>query len=119
MLDVYSDMTQLAAACGCQFEMVEMCEVQRRRQAVSEDQIQEKLKEFRETFAVAPACSEYELRCAAQTACALDEVVQAHRLGALAYYYEGSRGNEYENIVTPVIAGNTLLTGKHVPATSE
>lgn len=119
MLDVYSDMTQLSAAFGCHFEMVEMCEVRRWREAVREEQIQEKIQEFYQTFAVAEGCSEYELRRAAQTACALDAVVRAHRLGALAYYYEGQPGNEYEHIVTSVIAGNTLLTAKHVPVAGE
>lgn len=119
MLDVYSDMTQQAAVFGCHFELLEMCELRRHREEATEAQIAAKLDQFRNEFEVSPECSAPELRRAAQTSCALDRLVEAHQLGSLAYYYEGQPGNEYENIVTSVIAGNSLLTAHGVPVAGE
>ncbi len=119
MLDVYSDMTQQAAAFGCHFELLEMCELRRYRDETTESQLTAKLDQFRREFDVSPECLEAELRRAAQTSVVLDRLVEAHRLGALAYYYEGQPGNEYEHIVTSVIAGNSLLTAHGVPVAGE
>jgi L-arabinose isomerase len=119
MLDVYSDMTQQAAAFGCHFELLEMCRLRKFRDEVTDEQLTAKLDQFRLEFEVSPQCSESELRRAAQTSCALDRLALEYRLGSLAYYYEGTSGNEYENIVTSVIAGNSLLTAHGVPVAGE
>ena len=119
MLDVYSDLTKQSAAFGTHIEIVEMCELKKYRDAVTDMEVDEKLTEFQNTFEVVDACEDAELIRAAKTSIALDKLVQNHDLGSLAYYYEGENGNEYENIVTSVIAGNTLLTGKNVPVAGE
>ena len=119
MLDVYTDLTKHAASFGCHFELVEMCELHSLWSAVSAEEIASKKREFAITFAVAPECDPGELDRAARTSCALDALVRNRRLGSLAYYYEGAKGNEYENIVTSMIPGNTLLTGSHVPVAGE
>jgi L-arabinose isomerase len=89
------------------------------RDEASPDEVNAKLLEFQDVFDVSPECEQYELERAAKTSVGLDKLVESHNLGALAYYYEGTTGNEYENIVTSIIAGNTLLTGKHVPVAGE
>lgn len=119
MLDVYSDMTQLSARLGPHFELLEMCEVHALREAVTKARIEAKRAEFRRAFDVSDECSPAELARAAQTSAALDRIVEKHDLAALAYYYEGQPGSAYENIVTSVIAGNTLLTGRHIPVAGE
>ena len=119
MLDVYSDLTLQASTFGTHAEIVEMCELRAYRDAVTTEEIKNKLKEFNDNFNVVEECSEYELERAARTSVALDKLIQAHNLGSMAYYYEGYSGNEYENIVTSVIAGNTLLTGRGIPIAGE
>lgn len=117
MLDVYSDMTQQAAAFGCHFELLEMCELHELRNGVTAADVEEKLSEFREKFDVSEECEVAELERAARTSVALDRLVDAHRLGSLAYYYEGA--GPYQDLATSVIAGNTLLTGRNVPVAGE
>ncbi|NND07616.1 MAG: L-fucose/L-arabinose isomerase family protein [Saprospiraceae bacterium] len=119
MLDVYSDFTKQAAAFGTHIELIEMCELKKCRDEATDAEVEEKIQEFHDTFEVVAACEQEEIIRAARTSVALDKLVSAHNLGALAYYYEGESGNEYENIVTSIIAGNTLLTGKNVPVAGE
>ncbi|MDR1406799.1 MAG: L-fucose/L-arabinose isomerase family protein [Tannerella sp.] len=119
MLDVYTGLTGLAATFGTHVEMIEMCELKALRDAVSVEEAARKADEFGATFDVAPECESEEIERAARTSVALDRLVVARRIDALAYYYEGYAGNDYEQIVTSVIAGNTLLTGRGIPVAGE
>lgn len=119
MLDVYSDYTQLASAFKCHFSLLEMDELVALREAVTEDEMQAMLSRFQETFDVSAECSTSELRRAARTSCALHRLMEGHALGAFAYYYEGQPGSPSEEVITSVIAGNTLLTANHVPVAGE
>ena len=119
MLDVYTDVTRLAAVFGNHFELLEIDELKSLRDEISAQHIKEKRQQFEKEFAVSPECEETELVRAALTSCALDALVEKKRLGAMAYYYEGWAGNDHENIVSSVIAGNTLLTAHEVPVAGE
>lgn len=119
MLDVYTDVTRQSATFGTHVELLEMCELKALRDGVTEEELARKLAEFNEKFDVDPSCEPEELERAARTSVALDKLIETRRLGSMAYYYEGFQGNDYENIVTSVIAGNTLLTGYGVPVAGE
>jgi L-arabinose isomerase len=119
MLDVYSDPTRHSVDLGTQIEHLEIDELREIRRNVSAEEIAAKKREIEREFDLLPECPPSEIARAALTACALDRLVERNQLGALAYYYEGTPGGEEEEIVTSVIAGNSLLTARHVPVAGE
>lgn len=119
MLDVYTDTTMQAVKFGTHIEHLEMCELKALRDSVTETELCEKLIEFGKAFDISEDCSQDELERAARTSVALDKLVKAHALTSMAYYYEGVTGNDYENIITSIIVGNTLLTGRGIPVAGE
>jgi len=119
MLDVYTDLTKQSAIFGTHIEMLEMCELKKFSDEVTHFEILKKIEEFNTDFDVTAECEHIEINRAARTSVALDKLVAAHNLGSMAYYYEGIDGNDYENIVTSIIAGNTLLTGRGIPIAGE
>ncbi len=66
MLDVYSDMTQQAAAFGNHFQLLEMCELYELRQTVTPAETQAKIEEFHLKFEVSSECEKSELERAAR-----------------------------------------------------
>jgi L-arabinose isomerase len=119
MLDVYSDITKLASVFGCHFEILEMSTLYKYNQETTDDQLRKKIKQFHRDFIVDPGCEDQELSRAARTAAALEALVTKNNFGGLAYYYAGSDDKRYENIITSVIPGNTLLTKYGVPVAGE
>jgi L-arabinose isomerase len=119
MLDVYSDPAQQSVSFGTRIEYIEISELRALRDQVKENEIAAKTAELHQDFEVLPECPGEEVRRAALTACALDRLVEARNLGSLAYYFEGTPGSEEEDIVTSIIAGNSLLTARHIPVAGE
>lgn len=119
MLDVYSDLTQQAAVFGNHFEILEMGILKQRRDAVTNTEISQKIEDFKASFNVLPECEQTELERAAKTAIALEQLMDDYELGSMAYYYEGKGDESYLDIVTSLIPGLTLLTGRNKPIAGE
>ena len=119
MLDVYSDLTLQSVTFGNHFEILEFGTLKKIREEVSETEIEQKISEFNAAFDVSPDCALAELRRAAKTSVALHKLVDTYKLGSIAYYYEGDGDQDYKDIVSSLIPGLTLLTGKNVPVAGE
>ncbi len=119
MLDIYSDLTQQCAYLGGHIEVVEVDELAALRRQVSEAEIKQRVAGFRQSFDVQPDCPAEELDRAARTSVALDRLVDIHKLGSLAYYYQGTGNRENEDAISSIILGTSLLTARGVPVAGE
>ena len=119
MLDIYSDLTQQCAYFGGHIEIVEVDELAALRRQVSDAEIKTRVAEFRQKFDVQPDCPQEELDRAARTSVALDRMVEIHKLGSLAYYYQGTGNVENEDAISSIILGTSLLTARGVPVAGE
>ncbi len=119
MLDVYTDLTLQSTTFGTHIELIEFGVIKKLRDETTNSEIRDKIDQFHAVFDVSSECTEHELHRAAQTAVALDKMVKEHKLGAMAYYYEGVGDPIYEDIITSVIPGFTLLTSQNVPVAGE
>ena len=119
MLDIYSDLTQQCAYFGGHIEMLEVDELADLRRKVSTKEISSRVQNFRETFDVQPDCPPVELERAARTSVALDRLIEIHKLGSLAYYYEGVGNAENEDAISSIILGTSLATARGIPVAGE
>lgn len=127
MYDMNTDPTAFSRTFGAHVKMLEMCELVDLCRAVTDGEIKRKVEEIRSTFEICDPSSDPltdyvqdgDLEIAARTSVALDRLVDTHSLSALAYYYKGEGGNEYERIASNLIIGNTLLTSRGIPLAGE
>ncbi|RYZ63078.1 MAG: arabinose isomerase [Chitinophagaceae bacterium] len=119
MMDVYADLTQQVACFGNHFEIIEIGVLKALRDGVTEEEVAEKIRDFQASFLMSRECAPEEILRAAKTSVALDKLVLRYNLGSLAYYYEGEGDAAYLDIVSSLIPGLTLLTGRQVPVAGE
>jgi len=119
MLDVATDLTQVCATFGTHIEIVEIDELSHLRQSVTSTQIEQQISSIAQSFDVEPTCSPDELKRAARTAAALAQFVEAHSLGALAYFYKGSGVEQNEDTISSIIPGASLLSSQGIPVAGE
>jgi len=119
MLDIASDTTRQTTTFGGHMEIIEVEELAALRREVTDAEAAIRVQEFQEVFEVQADCAASELLRAAKTSLALDALVASKSLGSMAYYYMGSGNAEHEDVISSVILGNSLLTGRGIPVAGE
>lgn len=119
MLDIYSDLTQQCAHFGGHIEILEVEELAALRRDVGAADLDRRVEEFKSSFDVQEDCSTEDLERAARTSVALDQLVENHRLGSMAYYHKGVGSPENENAISSIILGTSLLTARGIPIAGE
>ena len=119
MLDIYTDLTQQCAVFGGHIEIMEVDELAALCATVSAQTIARRVKYFHDVFDVQSDCPPEELNRAARTSVALDQLVEKHNLGSLAYYYMGSGNPGNEDAMSSIILGTSLLTARGIPVAGE
>lgn len=127
MYDMHTDPTAFTAAFASHVKMLEMCELSRLSESVTEDEIRTQIEEIKNVFEICdPSVDpltdfvrEEDLSYSARQAVALRKLVENNKLTALAYYYKSENGNPYEQLAANLIIGNTLLTSSGIPLAGE
>ena len=127
MYDMHTDPTAFTATFGAHVKMLELCELARLSDEVSEQEIEAQIEEIKEKFEICDPSVDpltdfverEDLVFSARQAVALKKMVANNRLTALAYYYKSEPQNPYEQLAANLIIGNTLLTSSGIPLAGE
>jgi L-arabinose isomerase len=119
MLDVMTDITQVAITFGSHLEILEVDALSGMRAEITDDAIAARVEEFRREFDVQADCAEEELHRAARTSVALDRLARQHELRSLAYYHAGNGNAANQDTMSSIILGTSMLTARHIPVAGE
>lgn len=128
MLDMYSDLTMLSAQTGMRVQILEMCDLNEKLEAVTDEDVNRKLDEIKGMFEISGDSpsdkrvrkpTDEQLSWSARVAAAQEKMVKDYDLDALSYYYHSADGNPYEELQSGFIVGHSLLTANGVPCAGE
>ena len=127
MYDMHTDPTAFTAAFGAHVKMLELCELARIADAVTEEETKAEISRIREIFEICDPShdpltdyvQDEDLALSARLSAALSHLIGNNHLAALAYYYKSEKNNPYEQLAANLIIGNTLLTSSGIPLAGE
>lgn len=127
MYDMHADPTAVSTAFGLHIPLIEIDDVVKEYNKVTDSEIEAKKKLICEEFEmpdpksdpVTMKLTEADLTRAAKGAAALDRLIETFKLDGLAYYYEGQEGTIQREVATSFIVGNSILNAQGIPMCGE
>jgi len=127
MYDMHTDPTAFFTAFGSHVKMLEICELARITEEITDTEIEEEISAITDIFQICypsvDPLTDYvkreDLEYSARISAALKKLVKNNNLAALAYYYKSEPNNPYEQLAANLIIGNTLLTSSGTPLAGE
>ena len=127
MYDMNTDPTAFSAAFGAHVKMLEMCELAEYVHGATEAEVKARIDDIKQIFDIREPSNDpltdyvhdEDLELAARCSVGLDKLIDVNGLTALAYFYKGEHGNDYERIASNLIIGNSLLTSRNIPLAGE
>ncbi len=127
MYDMHTDPTAFTASFGAHVKMLEICELARIADTVTEEETKKEIAHIKEIFEICDPSNDpltdfvkdADLALSARISVALKGLVEQNKLCALAYYYKGEKDTPYETLAANLIIGNTLLTSSGTPLAGE
>lgn len=127
MYDMHADPTAVSAAFGLHVPLLEVDDMVKVYETVTEEEIQEKIAVIDAEFdmpepksdPVTSKLTDADKYQAAKTAVALDKFVEKHHLTGLAYYYEGRDNTAQREVASSLIVGNSILNAQGIPMCGE
>ena len=119
MLDVSTDLTLLPATFGSHVEVLEFDDLRIRVDAVSEQEVADRMELAREIFIIDDSVVDDDFAWGARVSVGLDRLAADFSLDTLAYYHRGLEGEQHERLGAGMILGASLLTAQGIPTTGE
>lgn len=127
MYDMHADPTAISAAFGLHVPLLEVDQVLKLYETVTEEEVQAKIAVIEQEFEmpepksdpVTMKLTEEDKYQAAKSAAALDKLVEVYHLTGLAYYYEGRENSMHRTVPSTFIVGNSILNAQGIPMCGE
>jgi L-arabinose isomerase len=119
MFDIASNITSGYATYGGHVEILEIDDLRRLYDSVTDEQTEAKLAVVHNSFSIADDTDGENLRFQARVSVALDALVDEYDLDTLSYFHMGNSDDIYSQLATGFPIGATLLTSRGVPTATE
>lgn len=127
MYDMHSDPAAVSAAFNIHVPLLEMDDVIKLYNIVTDQEVEEKMSVIRKAFdmpepisdPITTKLTDIDLHQAAKSAVTLDKLIEKYKLTGLAYYYEGLENSLHRLIASSFIVGNSMLNAQGVPICGE